>query len=128
MLRRSTGQIHKDRLVDQLSTMEQRPHENVVVAAKGHMQYRWRRSKLKEQEVVKKEQRKITARIAMKDGKEFDALVGQAVESGDNNFQPNKMARNVHKSKDEDTHIDPKLKANMDLIKATKNVQRAIVQ
>ena len=43
----------KERLTDQLSTMEQRPHANPVIAAKGHMQYRWFRSKLKEQEVVR---------------------------------------------------------------------------
>ena len=37
----STEKIHKKKLADQLSTMEQRPHENPVLAAKGHMQYKW---------------------------------------------------------------------------------------
>ena len=57
----STDKIHRERLVDQLSTMEQRPHENPVLAAKGHMQYRWFRSKLKEQEVVRKEKMNLKA-------------------------------------------------------------------
>ena len=43
----STDQTHKARLVDQLSTMELRPNVNPVLAAKGHMQYKWFRSKLK---------------------------------------------------------------------------------
>ena len=31
----STDKIHKERLADQLSTMEQRPHENPVLAARA---------------------------------------------------------------------------------------------
>ena len=46
-----TDKAHKDRLVDKLSTMEQRPHDKLVLAAKGHMQYRWPSSKMREQEV-----------------------------------------------------------------------------
>ena len=53
----STDKTHKERLVDQFSTMEKHPHENPILAAKGHMQYRWFRSKLKEQDVVKKGQK-----------------------------------------------------------------------
>ena len=49
----STEKTHKARLVDQLSTVEQRPNEKLVLVAKGHMQYRWFKSKLKEQEVVR---------------------------------------------------------------------------
>ena len=45
----STVKIHTERLADQFNTMEQRPHESPVLAAKGHMQYKWFRSKLKEQ-------------------------------------------------------------------------------
>ena len=51
----STDKIHNEMLADQLSTMEKRPHENLVLAAKGHLQYRWRRSNMREQEVVRKE-------------------------------------------------------------------------
>ena len=64
----------------------------------------------------------------MDNGNPFEAWVGQVLESGDNNFQHNKMARKVPTSKEEYTHSDPKLKAKMDWIKATKNAQRAIMQ
>ena len=115
----STDNVHRQRLNEQLSTMWQRPHENLVLVAKGHMQYRWFRSKLKEQEVVKKEKIQLKANIAVEDGKEFDALVGQVVESG---------GQKVAKAKEEYIHLVPKLKANMDWIKATKHVQRSIMQ
>ena len=81
----STENIHQDRLVDrlvvQLSTMEQRPHENHVLVAKCNVQYSWFRSKLKEQCVIKKEEVKLNAHIAVEEGKDFDALVGQVMES-----------------------------------------------
>ena len=95
----STDKIHRERLVDQLSTMEQRPHENHLLAAKCHMKYRWFRSKLKEQDVVKKEKIKLKAHIAVEDGNEFDTLVGHMLESGDNHFQPSQMANDVPTSK-----------------------------
>ena len=41
MLMWFTFKIHKKMLPDQLSTMEQRPHENPVLVAKGHMHYKW---------------------------------------------------------------------------------------
>ena len=94
--------------------MEQRPHANPVLVAKGHMQYRWFRSNLKEQEVVKKEKINLNAHIVVEHGKELDACVGHVVESGDNRFQPKMIARKVPKAKEEDTQIDPKLKAKMD--------------
>ena len=53
MLMWSTDMIHPDKLADRLSTMGQRRHENPVLAAKGHMQYKWFKSKLKEQTVIK---------------------------------------------------------------------------
>ena len=101
MLMWYTDKTHKERLVDLLSTMEHRPHENLVLAAKGHMPYRWFRPKLKEQDVVNYEKIKLKAHIAVDYGQGFDALVGQVMESGDNNFQPNKTAINVPKSKEE---------------------------
>ncbi len=55
-------------------------------------------------------------------------MVGQVVDPGGNHFQPSKMANNIPQSKEEGSHIDPKLKANMELIKANKGIQRAIVQ
>jgi hypothetical protein len=51
----STDNVHRERLNDQLTTMEQRPHANPVLAAKGAMQHRWFRSNLKEQAVVNKD-------------------------------------------------------------------------
>ena len=55
LLMLSVGKIHRESLVGQFSTMEQRPHEKPVLAAKGHMQYRWFRATIREQEVVGKE-------------------------------------------------------------------------
>ena len=46
---------------------------------------------------MSKRRMKLRAQVAVEDGKEFDALVGQVLESGDNNVQPNKMARKVPK-------------------------------
>jgi hypothetical protein len=45
-----------------------------------------------------------------------------------NKFQPNKIARKVPKTREEYTQIDPKLKANMDWMKATRNDQIASMQ
>ena len=64
MLRWSADKTNQERLVDQLSTMGH--HENLVLVGKGHMQYRWFRSKLKEQEVVNKtnkEKMKLKAQV-----------------------------------------------------------------
>ena len=61
----STGTILQDRLVDQLSTMEQRFHANLVLPAKGRLQYRRVGSNLKEQYVTKKFQIKFHAHIAV---------------------------------------------------------------
>ncbi len=47
MLMWPTNQIHKGTFVDQVSTMEQRPHANPVLAANGHMQHGWFRSNVK---------------------------------------------------------------------------------
>ena len=60
--------------------------------------------------------------------KVFAAFDGQVLESGNISFQPNRMARKVPEAIVDDTQIDPKLKAKMDWIKATKNVQIAIMQ
>ena len=50
----STDKVHREKLDDQLSIMEQMPHENPVLAAKGHMQYKWLRAKMREQDIVSK--------------------------------------------------------------------------
>ena len=44
----STDKVHKEKLHDQLNIMKQRPHENPVLAAKGHMQYKWVRANMRE--------------------------------------------------------------------------------
>ena len=62
----------------------------------------------------------------MEDGTELYALGEPVMESRDNNFQPNKIPKKVPKSIEEDTQMDPKLTANTDCIKATKNVSYII--
>ena len=83
----ATVEVHKERLADQLSTMEKRPHENPVLAAKGHMQYRWFRAKLREQEIVKQEKMELKAQVAVETGKDFDGMVAQVMDHGDSNFK-----------------------------------------
>ena len=47
--------------------MEQRPRENPVLAAKGHMQRMWFKPKLKQQEIVNKERLMLKAQGAVED-------------------------------------------------------------
>ena len=127
----TTDETHKERLADQLSTMEKRPHENPTLAAKGHMQYRWFRAKMREQDVIKKEKMELKAKaeMAVEDGKNFDSVVGQVMDTGDSNFKPNKVPKRLPKPpKDEDPDIDPKQKAKQEWVKAVKGVQKAINQ
>ena len=88
----STGNDDKERLTDKLSTMEQRPHENPVLAAKGHMQYKWFRSNLRDQEVVKKNQIQLNAHIHWRMDLDLMHWLGQLWNQGADNGQPNKMA------------------------------------
>ena len=64
-------------MVDQLSTMEQRPHENPALVAKGHMQYSWCRPKMREQAGVRKEKTKLNAHMAVEDGEDFVHWLGK---------------------------------------------------
>ena len=57
----SSDQTHKERLADKMRTMAQRPHEDPLLAAKGHTQYKWFKAKLSEQEGVNKEKMKLKA-------------------------------------------------------------------
>ena len=66
--------MHRDKLDDQLSIMEQRPHENPVLAAKGHMQYRWLRANMREQDIVNQEKMEVKAQVAVETGKDFDNM------------------------------------------------------
>ncbi|MFM7985835.1 MAG: hypothetical protein ACKPKO_41625, partial [Candidatus Fonsibacter sp.] len=76
MLMWSTDKLHEDMWLDHLSTMEQRAHEHPVCAAKGHMQYKWCRSNLKDQELFNKDRMMLNAQGAVEDGKLCDALIG----------------------------------------------------
>ena len=83
----STDKVHREKLDDQLSIMEQRPHENPVLAAKGHMQCKWLRAKMREQDIVKQEKMEVKAQVAVETGKDFDNMVVQVMEHGESNFR-----------------------------------------
>ena len=50
----SIDNTNKVMFVDQIRTIEERPHENLVLVANGIMQYKWFRPNKREQEFVKK--------------------------------------------------------------------------
>ena len=52
-------------MANQLSIMEQRPHENPVLAAKGHMQYKWLKANMREQDIVKQDKTEVKAQVAV---------------------------------------------------------------
>ena len=83
----STDKVHREKLDDQLSIMEQRPHENPVLAAKGHMQYKWLRAKMREQDIAKQENMEVKAQVAVEIGKDFDNMVVQIMDHGESNFK-----------------------------------------
>jgi hypothetical protein len=124
----ATDQVHKERLEDQLSTMEQRPHENPVLAAKGHMQYRWFRAKMREQEIVKQEKMELKAQVAVETGKDFDNMVAQVMDHGDSNFKSKAPKRLPKPPKEEGTKLEKKQQDKIDWIKDAKTVQRNINQ
>ena len=125
----ATDETHKERLADQLSTMEKRPHENPSLAAKSHMQYRWFRAKLRKQDIIKKEKMKLKAEAAVEEGKDFDSMVAQVMDTGDTNFKPNKVPKRLPKPPPEDDpEMDPQEKAKQEWVKAAKGVQKAINQ
>ena len=96
----SVDKTNQERLVDQLSSMGERPHENPVLVANGIMQYRWCRPNKSEQEVVTQCTIQLNAHMAMYDGKDCDSLVGQVMEQGGSNFQPNNMPNKLQKSRE----------------------------
>ena len=108
--------------------MEERPHENPVLVANGIMQYKWFRPNKCEQEVVTQGTIQLKAHMAVEDGNDCDSLVGQVMEQGGCNFQPNTMPHKHQKSREDGPHIDNNLKANMDWTKAANCAQRTIAQ
>ena len=102
----SVDKTNQERLVDQLSTMEERPHENPVLVANGIMQYKWFRPNKCEQEVVIQGTLQLTSHMAVEDGNDCDSLVGQVMEQGGCNFQPNTMPHKLQKSGEDDPHLD----------------------
>ena len=76
----SADKTNQERLVDQLSTMEERPHENLVIVANGIMQYKWFRPNKCEQEVVTQGTIQIKAHMAVENGNDCDSLVGHVME------------------------------------------------
>jgi hypothetical protein len=93
----SADKTNQERLVDQLSTMEERPHENPVLVAHGIMQYKWFRPNKREQAVVNQDTIQLKAHMAVEDGNDCESLVGQVMEQGGCNFQPNTMPHKLHK-------------------------------
>ncbi len=71
----STEKVHREKLDDQLSIMEQRPHANPVLAAKGRTQYRWLRANMREQGIVNQEKMEVKAQVVVETGKDFDNIV-----------------------------------------------------
>ena len=128
MLMWSTDQTHKERLAGQSSTMDQRPHENPLLAAKGHMEYRLFRAKMREQEVVRKEKTKLKAQIGVEEGKDVDSLVGQVMGTGELQPPPQQNAQGAPQSQRGQPSDSPKLKAQTDWVKLVKGAQRAIIQ
>ncbi|MFM7977883.1 MAG: hypothetical protein ACKPKO_01095, partial [Candidatus Fonsibacter sp.] len=61
----------------------------------------------------------VIAQGALEDCKEVDALIGQVVDSVENNFQPSKMSKDVPTTKYEGACIDPQLNARLDWTNAT---------
>ena len=82
-----TDKVHKEKLDDQLSIMEQMPHENPVLAAKGHMQYRWIRANMREQDIAKQDKMEVKAQVVVEAGKDFDNMVVQVMDHGELNFK-----------------------------------------
>ena len=61
----STDKVQKEKLDDQLSIVEQRPHENPLLAAKGHMQYKWLKARMREQYIVNHEKVEVKAQVTV---------------------------------------------------------------
>ena len=53
----------------------------------GHMQYKWLRANMREQDIVKHEQTEVKAQVAVETGKDFDKMVAQAMDHGESNFK-----------------------------------------
>ena len=123
----SNDKVHKDRLEDQLGIMEQRPHENPVLAAKGHLQYRWFRAKMREQDIVKQEKMEVKAQVAVETGKDFDSMVAQVMDHGESNFQ-SKGHKKPKPLKDEGVKLPQKQQDKIDWTKDAKTMQRNINQ
>ena len=81
----SSDKVHREKVDDQLSIMEQRPHAIPVLAANGHMQYRWLGANTREQDIVKQENMEVKAQVAVETGKDFDNMVAHAMDHGESN-------------------------------------------
>ncbi len=92
------------------------------------MHYKWCWPNKSEQEVVNRGTVQLKAHMAVEDGNDCDSLVGQAMEQGGCNFEPNNMPNKLHKTREDDPHIDNNLKAYMDWTKTVNCVQRTIAQ
>ncbi len=72
-----------------------------------HMQYRWFRPNVREQSVVRKEQRKLNAYMAVEDGTGCVSLVGQVMDQGGCNCQLSNMPNTLPTSKEEGFILTP---------------------
>ena len=124
----STDKVHREKLDDQLSIMEQRPHENPLLAAKGHMQYRWLMAKMREQAIGKQEKMEVKAQVAVETGKDFDKMVVQVMEHGESNFKSKGQKKLPNPPKDDVIKLNQKQQDNSERIKDAKTAQRKIKQ
>jgi hypothetical protein len=124
----STDKVHREKLDDQLRIMEQRPHENPLLAAMGHMQYRWIRAKMREQYIVKQEKMEVKAQVVVETGKDFGNMVVQVMEHGESNFKPKVQKKLPNPPNDDVIKLNQKQQYKSDWTKAAKTAQKNIDQ
>ena len=109
--------------------MERRPHENPVLAAKGHMQYKWLRANMREQYILKQENMEVKAQVAVDTGKDFDnTVVLQVMDHGESNFKSKGQQKLPKPPKDDVIKLNQKQQDKSEWTNDAKTVQRDINQ
>ena len=118
-----TDNVHREKLDDQLIIREQRPHENPLLAVKGHMQYRWLRAKMREQDIVKQEKMEVNAQVAVETGKDFDNMVAQVMDHRESNFKSKGQKKLPKPPKDDVIKLNQKQQHNSDWTNDAKTAE-----